>query len=64
MKDRLVQHGCTVIEHAFIQTKNLPVRINIVQEYLIFTSQNAVNIAFSNTRIRPFLKDKKYFCVG
>ena len=64
MKDRLVQHGCTVIEHAFIQTKNLPVRINIVHEYLIFTSQNAVNIAFSNTRIRPFLKDKKYFCVG
>lgn len=64
MKDRLIQKECSLVEHAFIQIKPLAVQIKMVQEHLIFTSQNAVNIAFDDTKISPLLKGKKHFCVG
>lgn len=63
-KDRLVQHGFSVIEFSFIEITPLIPKLDSVNECILFTSQNAVEIAFSNSQIRPLLSGKKLFCVG
>lgn len=64
LKDRLIQHGFSVVEQPFIQIEPLAINIDSTKDHLIFTSQNAVKIAFSNAHIRPLLVGKKYYCVG
>jgi uroporphyrinogen-III synthase len=64
LKEKLIQNEFSLIEHPFIQIKSLPVKIKAIQKNLIFTSQNAIEIAFSNPKIIPFLGGKKCFCVG
>lgn len=64
LKDRLIQYGFSLVEHSFIQIKPLSIEINNAQDSLIFTSQNAIKIAFEDTQIRPYIEGKKYFCVG
>jgi len=63
-KDRLIQHGFSVVEQPFIKTEPLAINIDSAKDHLIFTSQNAAKIAFSNAHIRPLLEGKKYYCVG
>ena len=64
LKDRLVQHGFSLVEYSFIEIKPLTVQIKSTFDHLIFTSQNAVKIAFSHPEIKSQLREKKYFCVG
>ena len=64
LKEKLIQNEFSLIEHPFIQIKSLPVKIKTTQKNLIFTSQNAIEIAFSNPKISPLLGGKKCFCVG
>lgn len=64
LRDLLIKNKFSLVEHSFIQIKPLSVQIRITNENLIFTSQNAVKIAFSNSKIKPLLEGKKYFCVG
>ncbi|MDA8948823.1 uroporphyrinogen-III synthase [Flavobacteriaceae bacterium] len=64
LKDRLIQHEFSLVEHSFIQIEPLPFQIKETQEYFIFTSQNAVKIAFSDPKNRALLEGKNYFCVG
>jgi len=64
LKDRLVQHGFSLVEYSFIEIKPLTVQIKSTFDHLIFTSQNAVKIAFSHPEIKSQLGGKKYFCVG
>ena len=63
-KDRLIQHGMSLISHPFIQIESLPISISKVQPILIFTSQNAVNIAFESVEIKKQIQGKNCFCVG
>ena len=63
-KDRLIQHGMSLISHPFIQIESLPISISKVQPILIFTSQNAVNIAFESVEIKKQIHGKNCFCVG
>ena len=64
LRNRLIQNQFSVVDHSFIHIKPLSTQIRIAHENLIFTSQNAVKIAFSNSQIKPLLEGKKYFCVG
>ena len=64
LRDLLIKNQFSLVEHSFIQIKPLSVQIRKTNENLIFTSQNAVKIAFSNSKIKPLLEGKKYFCVG
>ena len=64
LKDRLIQRGFSVIEYPFIEIRPLEAHLASINNCLLFTSQNAVEIAFSNTQLRPLLSGKKIFCVG
>ena len=63
-KDRLIQHGFSVIEYPFIKINPLAVDSKKVLDYAIFTSQNAVKLALKNAYFKTQLKEKKCFCVG
>ena len=64
-KERLVLHQFSVVEKAFIEVRPASnVAVGQVAKNVIFTSQNAVNIAFKNEEIRTVLEDKFFFCVG
>jgi uroporphyrinogen-III synthase len=63
-KDRLIQHGFSVIEYPFIKINPLAVDPIKVLDYAIFTSQNAVKLAMENAFFKTQLKEKKCFCVG
>ena len=64
-KERLVLHQFSVVEKAFIEVRpTSDVAVGQVAKNVIFTSQNAVNIAFKNEKIRNILEDKFFFCVG
>ena len=64
-KERLVLHQFSVVEKAFIEVHpTSELVIGQVAKNVIFTSQNAVNIAFKNEKIRTALQDKFFFCVG
>jgi uroporphyrinogen-III synthase len=64
LRDRLIQHGFSLVEQPFIQIQPLHFSINFVEDHVLFTSQNAVQIAFSNPELSPLLEKKKYYCVG
>ena len=64
LKDLLIKNKFSLVEHSFIHIKPISDQIRIANENLIFTSQNAVKIAFSNSKIKHLLEGKKYFCVG
>ena len=64
-KERLVLHQFSVVEKAFIEVRpTSDVAVGQVAKNVVFTSQNAVNIAFKNEKIRTALRDKFFFCVG
>jgi len=63
-KDRIVQLGLTLIEYPLIRIEPLPVQIEIVESSLIFTSQNAVKLAFESKEISALLHGKNCYCVG
>ncbi len=64
-KERLVLHQFSVVEKAFIEVRpTSDVAVGQVAKNVVFTSQNAVNIAFKNEKIRTALQDKFFFCVG
>ncbi len=63
-RDRLIQHGFSIIEQPFIQIQELPFQKKEIHNNLIFTSQNAVKIAFSKEEITTQIQGRKYYCVG
>lgn len=64
-KEQLVLHQFSVVEKAFIEVHPITdVVVGQVAKNVIFTSQNAVNIAFKNEKIRTVLENKFFFCVG
>ena len=63
-KDELNQSGIYLKEHPMIQIVPIQFKISQLNSALIFTSQNAVNIAFESTDILRKVKDKNCFCVG
>ncbi len=63
-KDRMVQLGLTLIEYPLIRIEPLPIQIEIVESSLIFTSQNAVKLAFESKEISALLHGKNCYCVG
>lgn len=63
-KQFLLNANLSVVEADFIETKSLSINKNsIINEALIFTSQNAVNTVLGFENIED-LKAKKVFCVG
>lgn len=58
-KERMVQLGLTLIEYPLIRIEPLPIQIEIVESSLIFTSQNAVKLAFESKEIGALLHGKK-----
>lgn len=64
LKDRLIQHGFSIVEQSFIKIKALSIPKKEIENQLIFTSQNAVKVAFSEPEIKAQLEGKNYFCVG
>ena len=63
-KDELNQSGIYLKEHPMIQIVPIQFKISQLNSALIFTSQNAVNIAFESADILRKIKDKNCFCVG
>ena len=64
LKDRLIQHQFAVLENPFIEIIPLKVTIKTLHQNLLFTSQNAVRLAFDNPALQPLLSGKKTYCVG
>lgn len=52
-----------VIEEEFIQIKNINFKIESLNDYLIFTSKNAVKSVLTRG-IQDIIENKKIFCVG
>ena len=63
-KDRLIQHGFSLIEYPFIKIIPLVHNTTELQDHIIMTSQNAVQLAFNDLTLKPKLEGKNYFCVG
>ena len=63
-KDELNQSGISLKEYPMIEIVPIQFKISQVNSALIFTSQNAVNIAFESADILRKIKDKNCFCVG
>ena len=64
-KDRLLMHSFSLVEKSFIKISPIQnLKLADSNQAIIFSSQNAVKIAFSNSKIKPLLEGKKYFCVG
>ncbi|MBF11544.1 MAG: uroporphyrinogen-III synthase [Flavobacteriaceae bacterium] len=64
LRERLIQRGISLIEYPLIRINPIPLYNLNFQDSLIFTSQNAVNLAFDSSEIRVNIQGKKYFCVG
>lgn len=62
-KQFLLNAGFTVVESDFIKTETIAFDLNQLQEYLIFTSQNAVHSVLQHPEVAE-LKQKDVFCVG
>lgn len=62
-KQFLLNAGFTVVESDFIKTETIAFDLNQLQEYLIFTSQNAVHSVLQHPKVAE-LKQKDVFCVG
>lgn len=63
-RDRLIQHGCSVVEYPFIKISPLKFESKKTENALIFTSQNAVKIALESTKISSQIHKKNGYCVG
>ncbi len=63
-KEALIKNGITLIEFPLIKINPIELYNHNVQSNLIFTSQNAVKIAFESDKIKLKISGKKYFCVG
>ena len=63
-KERLLQQGYSVVDIPLIGIKPIAFELKEVDQNVIFTSQNAVNIAFESADILRKIKDKNCFCVG
>ena len=63
-RDRLIQLGCSVVEFPFIKISPLKFELQKIENALIFTSQNAVKIAFESTNISGQIRNKNCYCVG
>lgn len=62
-KNRFSETNFKVIEEEFIQIKNINFQIESLNDYLIFTSKNAIKSVIKRG-IQNEIKDKKIFCVG
>lgn len=62
-KKKLTEANINVIEHKFIKTKKIDFILKTLNEYVIFSSKNAVKSVLKN-RIERQVKEKKIFCVG
>jgi len=63
-KDRMFQLGFNLIEYPLIRIEPLPIQVEKVESSLIFTSQNAVKLAFESKEISALLHGKNCYCVG
>lgn len=63
-RDRLIQLGCSVVEFPFIKIFPLKFEFLKIENTLIFTSQNAVKIAFKSTNFADQIRNKNCYCVG
>lgn len=59
----LTDANFNVIEKKFIKTKKIDFQVKKLNEYVIFTSKNAVKSVLKNS-VESQVKDKKIFCVG
>ena len=64
LKHRLLHHGFSVVEYPFIEIVPLNPKVEKIHEHVIFTSQNAVRLAFDNKDLQRQLADRKFHCVG
>lgn len=62
-KQYLLSAGFSVVETDFIGIQHLEFKFNKVSEFLIFTSQNAVESVLKNKEHKNYLH-KRCFCVG
>jgi uroporphyrinogen-III synthase len=62
-KQLLLSANFSVEDADFIKVANKQFTLSIINEYLIFTSQNAVESVLENERIAE-IKTRKCFCVG
>ncbi|WP_264520096.1 uroporphyrinogen-III synthase [Flavobacterium sp. N1994] len=62
-KQQLLSANFSVSDEDFISIQNKDFEIDSINEYLIFTSQNAVESVLRNEKITD-IKTKKCFCVG
>ncbi|MFT5753305.1 MAG: uroporphyrinogen-III synthase [Flavobacterium sp.] len=60
---KLTDANFNVIEKKFIKTKTVDFQVKKLNEYVIFTSKNAVKSVLKNP-ISNQVKDRKIFCVG
>ena len=62
-KQQLLNADFTVFDEDFISIQNKDFEVENINDYLIFTSQNAVESVLRNNKITE-IKTKKCFCVG
>lgn len=62
-KQQLLSANFSVFDEDFIRIQNKDFEIETINDYLIFTSQNAVESVLGNKRLAE-IKGKKCFCVG
>lgn len=62
-KQKLLSANFSVFDEDFISIQNKDFEIETINDYLIFTSQNAVDSVLRNKKITE-IKTKKCFCVG
>jgi uroporphyrinogen-III synthase len=62
-KQTLLNANFSVVEENFIKVQNKDFTVENINEYLIFTSKNAVESVLNNKKITK-IKAKKCFCVG
>ena len=62
-KQPLLTANFSVFDEDFIRIQNKDFEIDTINDYLIFTSQNAVESVLGNKRLAE-IKGKKCFCVG
>lgn len=62
-KHYLLNANFEVFQEDFIEIKNKSFKLENINDYLIFTSQNAVESVLMNEKVAE-IKNKKCFCVG
>ena len=64
-KDRLSRHSFSLVEQSFIKISPIK-KLELVDSHqaIIFSSQNAVKIAFDNPEIKSLIDQKPIYCIG